>query len=255
MREKILITNDDGINSKGLRALIEVASQFGDVTVIAPERGMSGMSHSITISEPLYIRRIWQKGNVCVLACDGTPVDCVKVAIDYIMEEKPTLVLSGVNHGSNSNISVIYSGTMGAAREGALCNVPSIGFSLTSHDVTADLRATKKIIKDVLDRLIPYSKHQNMCLNVNIPNIAYEDIKGIKFCRQTMGYWRETFDCRVTPQGREYLWMNGQLISEDTGDRSTDEWALRNNYVAIVPIIIDHTDYNTLATFSENIIF
>ncbi len=255
MKYNILITNDDGINSKGLRALIEVASDFGDVTVVAPENGMSGMSHSISMNNPLYIRRIRISENVTVLAVDGTPVDCVKVAVDYVMQNKPTLLLSGINHGSNSNISVIYSGTMGAAREGSLYSIPSIGFSLTSHDTKADLSVAKYVVREVLEKLLPLNTNPRMCLNVNIPTIPLSELKGIKMCRQTRGYWQENFDKNVCPRGREYVWMLGGFVSEDTEATDNDEWALAHNYAAIVPVHTDTTDYKTLEYFSEKVRF
>lgn len=246
MKYNILVTNDDGILAKGLRALVEVASEYGDVTVVAPENGMSGMSHSISLNNPLYIRKIKIDDQLSVYAVDGTPVDCVKVAIDHIMDSKPTLLLSGLNHGSNSNISVIYSGTMGAATEGALCSVPSIGFSLTSHDTKADLRASKEIMRKVLDMVLPNNNDPKMCLNVNIPSIALEKIKGIKFCRQTLGYWKEDFDSNTCPRGREYVWMLGGFVCEDKPSSDTDQWCLDNDYVSIVPVQTDMTDYKTL---------
>lgn len=252
MKYNILVTNDDGILSKGLRALIEVAMEYGEVTVVAPERGMSGMSHSISMNNPLYIRKIKITDTISVFACDGTPVDCVKVAVDYLMKDnRPTLLLSGVNHGANSNISVIYSGTMGAAMEGALYSIPSIGFSLTTHDTSADLRATKVIIRRVLDQVLPVNKNPNLCLNVNIPPIPLEEIKGVRFCRQTRGFWQEDFDKNTCPRGRDYVWMMGGFVSQDETATDTDEWCLKNNYVAVVPVQTDFTDYETLKLFSN----
>lgn len=245
MEYNILITNDDGIEARGIRALAEVASEYGKVTVVAPEKGMSGKSHAITMCSNLYIRRIEEKNNITWIAVDATPVDCVKIAVEYLMSEKPTLVLSGVNHGSNSNVSVIYSGTMGAAREGALYSIPSIGFSLVSHDTDIDLSTAKIIIKQVLDKVLPNNNNPKLCLNVNIPTVPYSEIKGIKVCRQTIGYWSENFEVCTMP--REYVVMNGVFTSEDTDISETDNWALKNNYVSIVPTITDFTDYKTLS--------
>ena len=246
MKQNILITNDDGINAKGLRALIEVASEFGKVTIVAPEMGMSGMSHAITMTNPLFLRRIKIADSVEVYACQGTPVDCVKIAVDSIMEEAPTLILSGINHGSNSNVSVLYSGTMGAATEGATYNVPSIGFSLTSHLANADFTAARYYVKEILEKVLQHNCNKSLCLNVNIPSIPSEEIKGIKLCRQANGFWQEEFDKKLDPRGREYYWLVGNSINTEPEAADTDEWALRNGYVSIVPVQVDMTDYKTL---------
>lgn len=246
MKQNILITNDDGINAKGLRALIEVASEFGKVTIVAPEMGMSGMSHAITMTNPLFLRRIKIADSVEVYACQGTPVDCVKIAVDSIMEEAPTLILSGINHGSNSNVSVLYSGTMGAATEGATYNVPSIGFSLTSHLANADFTAARYYVKKILEKVLQHNCNKSLCLNVNIPSIPSEEIKGIKLCRQANGFWQEEFDKKLDPRGREYYWLVGKFINIEPEAADTDEWALRNGYVSIVPVQVDMTDYKTL---------
>ncbi|HIS33973.1 MAG TPA: 5'/3'-nucleotidase SurE [Candidatus Avirikenella pullistercoris] len=246
MKQNILITNDDGINAKGLRALIEVASEFGKVTIVAPEMGMSGMSHAITMTNPLFLRRIKIADSVEVYACQGTPVDCVKIAVDSIMEEAPTLILSGINHGSNSNVSVLYSGTMGAATEGATYNVPSIGFSLTSHLANADFTAARYYVKEILEKVLQHNCNKSLCLNVNIPSIPSEEIKGIKLCRQANGFWQEEFDKKLDPRGREYYWLVGKFINTEPEAADTDEWALRNGYVSIVPVQVDMTDYKTL---------
>lgn len=246
MKQNILITNDDGINAKGLRALIEVASEFGKVTIVAPEMGMSGMSHAITMTNPLFLRRIKIADSVEVYACQGTPVDCVKIAVDSIMEEAPTLILSGINHGSNSNVSVLYSGTMGAATEGATYNVPSIGFSLTSHLANADFTAARYYVKEILEKVLQHNCNKSLCLNVNIPSIPSEEIKGIKLCRQANGFWQEEFDKKLDPRGREYYWLVGKFINIEPEAADTDEWALRNGYVSIVPVQVDMTDYKTL---------
>ena len=246
-RERILITNDDGINSKGLRALINVALEFGDVTVVAPEQAMSGMSHSITMYNPLFIRKIKIEDRVKVYACEGTPVDCVKVAIDALMtDEPPTLVLSGINHGANTNMSVIYSGTMGAAREGSTYNIPSIGLSHISHDTNKDLSVAMHYTREVIKAVISNDKPEYMCLNVNIPDLPMEQVKGVKFCRQAMGHWVEEFDKKSDPRGREYYWLVGSFINRELEATDTDEWAIANGYVSIVPILQDVTNYNTL---------
>ncbi len=246
MMYNILISNDDGINAEGIKALTEVAQEFGRVTVVAPERGMSGMSHSVTIATPIMIRRISKSDNLEVVAVNGSPVDCVKVALDYLLDEKPTLMLSGINHGSNSNASAIYSGTMGAAREGAMNGIPAIGFSLTSHNPNEDLSAAKEIVRRVLSEVLPLNKNPRMCLNVNIPTIPLEQIKGMKICRQTQGHWIENFEGRYGSFNQEYVWMLGEFVNDDKNYSDSDQYMLDNNYVSITPIVVDQTDYETL---------
>ena len=252
MRQNILITNDDGVNSNGLQALTEEASLFGRVTVVAPEHGMSGMSHAITMSNPIYLRRIRHGGNLSVYACHGTPVDCVKIAIDHVMErEPPTIVLSGINHGSNSNISVIYSGTLGAATEGFSYGIASIGFSLTDHDPDADLTATRYYVRRVLQTVLERDSKEPVCLNVNVPSLPMEQIKGIRVCRQTKGYWQEEFVRNTDPRGRDYYWLTGKFHNIEPKETESDEWALANGYVSIVPVMVDLTDYKRLDMCKE----
>ncbi len=242
-KQNILVTNDDGINAKGLRALIEVASEYGNVTVVAPELGMSGMSHSITMNNPLYLRRIKESDGMNIYACHGTPVDCVKIAVDAIMKQQPTLILSGINHGANSNISVIYSGTMGAASEGCTYGIPSIGFSHIAHrnniDFTAVRHYAHKIIKTVLEK----NDNPFLCLNVNVPDLPLEEIKGVRVAHATKGYWRENFEKNMDPRGREYYWLTGQFFNIEPENQDSDEWLLKNGFVSVVPIQVDMTDY------------
>lgn len=246
MRQHILISNDDGINAKGLRALIEVASNFGDVTVVAPETGMSGMSHAITMNTPLYLRAVKKSEHVNIYACHGTPVDCIKIAMDYIIKEPPTLILSGINHGANSNMSVIYSGTMGAAMEGSMYDIPSIGFSILTHSPLADFTACKKIAHTVIEKVLSENKNPRMCLNVNIPNIPYEEIKGIVPCRQALGCWYEDFTRQTNPRGQDYFWLTGEFKPYSPQSKDDDEYLLSQNYVSIVPVQTDITDYKHL---------
>lgn len=251
MRQNILISNDDGINSKGLRALIEVASEFGDVIVVAPEAGMSGMSHAITMNTPLLLRLIKESPSVKVYACQGTPVDCIKIAVDYIMDQPPTLILSGINHGANSNMSVIYSGTMGAAMEGSMYRIPSIGFSILSHSPTEDLSACKKIARTIIEKVLSDNTNPSICLNVNIPTIPYEEIKGIKVCRQSLGCWFEDFTKHTNPRGQDYFWLTGAFHPIEPDANDDDETLLGQNYVTIVPVKTDITDYEQLKRMQE----
>lgn len=240
-RPLILVSNDDGYTSKGIAALVDIAKQFGFVVVVAPEEGQSGMSHAITSKVPLRVRKVKEEDGAVWYAVNGTPADCVKLAMNDLLSKKPDLVLSGVNHGSNASVSVIYSGTIGAAVEGTLHGVPSVGFSLLDHSPKADFSAAARwfspIIKRVMDEKLPFFT----LLNVNIPNVSSDKIKGYKFCRVTKGNWREEFDKRVDPIGKEYYWLTGYFHNDEPSSTDTDEWALANGYVAIVPLNIDWT--------------
>lgn len=243
---KILITNDDGVQAPGIKALTDLALEFGDeVVVVAPDRCFSGMSHSITMHSPLFVETLLDEPQLKIYATNGSPVDCVKISLDELLRHSlPDLILSGINHGSNSNISVIYSGTMGAATEGAFYGIPSIGFSLTSHDQSADLAPTIHYARQVIKQALTYpSLTPTLCWNVNVPNIPLDKIKGIKFARQTRGVWREDFVKRADPRGRDYYWMSGRFYNAEPHATDTDEYALADGYVAIVPVQMDMTNY------------
>ncbi len=243
----ILVVNDDGINAPGIKALIAVAKEFGEVVVVAPDKPQSGMGHAITLDSTLHINKI-DIDHVRAYSCSGTPVDCVKIAVNRLLSRKPNLVVSGINHGSNSSINVIYSGTMSAALEGALEKIPSIGFSLLNHSIDADFSAAKHYAQKIIAHVLDNDFSKEMCLNVNIPNLSKDLIAGVKVCRQAKGNWEEEYDERTDPMGRIYYWLTGKFVIEDNGE-DTDEWALKNNYVSIVPVQPDITDYD----LSENI--
>jgi 5'-nucleotidase len=244
-KKLILITNDDGLDAKGIVSLNEAMEPLGKVVLVAPIESQSGMSQAITVKHPLRYRKSHLNGNESY-AINGTPTDCVKLAFNHLLPRKPDLLVSGINHGSNSSASVLYSGTLGAALEGCLNGVPSIGFSLKSFDPDADFSTAKiyatKIAAKVLENGLP--KH--ICLNVNIPDIHEKEIKGIRICRQTMGYWKEEFERRTDPTGREYFWLTGQYFNLEPDATDSDEWALKNNYIAIVPLRIDLTSYSNI---------
>ena len=242
----ILVVNDDGITAPGIKALIEVSKTFGDVVVVAPDKPQSGMGHAITFNSTLHIQQMEVDG-VPGYACSGTPVDCVKIAVNKLLDRKPDLIVSGINHGSNSSINVIYSGTMSAAVEGALQDIPSVGFSLLDHSIDANFGASKVVIKSIINNLLTHPLPKGICLNVNIPNVKEELITGIKLCRQAKGNWVEDYDARKDPMGRDYYWLTGKFIIDDEGT-DTDEWALANNYVSVVPVKHDITDYEVLKT-------
>ncbi|MBL7883787.1 MAG: 5'/3'-nucleotidase SurE, partial [Bacteroidia bacterium] len=203
----ILVTNDDGITAPGISALVEVMKTIGDVVVVAPDKPQSGMGHAITINSTLRINKVNIYGVKEEYSCTGTPVDCVKIAINKIMKRKPDLCVSGINHGSNMSINVIYSGTMSAAVEGAIEGVPSIGFSLCDYSIDANFSAAKKIVKEITLRVLTNSMPKDVCLNVNIPKLKYDEIKGIKVCRQARANWIEELDERKDPSGKPYFWL------------------------------------------------
>ena len=219
-RPLILVTNDDGINAPGIRTLISIMKDIGDIVVVAPDSPQSGMGHAITINSTLHSSRITPKDSeITEYSCSGTPADCVKLAINELMPRKPDLCVSGINHGSNSSINVIYSGTMSAAIEAGI---------------------------EALNNGIP----KGVVLNVNIPSVRKSDIKGVKICRQAMAYWIEEFDKRKNPLGQEYYWLTGKFINEDLGE-DTDEWALNNNFISIVPVKFDLTAHHAIKGLNQ----
>lgn len=248
----ILVTNDDGYQARGLEAAIEVARSFGRVCVVAPESAQSGMSQAITMHNPLYLRRVRQEEGVEIYAFSGTPVDCLKMAFDYLLRERRIdLVLSGINHGSNSAVNVLYSGTMGAALEGSFYGCPSVGLSLDDHSADADFDGAVLYGRRIVDRVLSGGVDLPLCLNVNIPAGRPETIRGVRICRQNRGFWREEFYRREDPRGREYFWLTGEFIDGEPEATDTDEWALRNGYVSVVPIQADLTDYRQLKNLSK----
>ena len=241
----ILITNDDGITAPGLRNLVECMRAFGEVVVVAPDGPQSAMGHAITINKPLRLDKVQVFEGINSWQCSGTPVDCVKLAVNKILHRKPDILVSGVNHGSNSSINVIYSGTMSAAMEGAIEGIPSIGFSLLDFSLEADFSAAKHYIKIIVKNIIKIGLPENTLLNVNIPKLPLNKIKGIKICRQANAKWQEEFDERTDPNGRKYYWLTGKFVNFDKGD-DTDEWALKNAYVSVVPVQFDFTAHHAI---------
>jgi 5'-nucleotidase len=242
----ILITNDDGYDSKGIKALIEVMRPFGKVIAVAPEEGHSGMSHAITMSTPLRLKKVEESDNYTLYKCSGTPVDCVKIALDKILDRKPDLLVAGINHGANSSVSSLYSGTIAAALEGCINKIDAIGFSLLDHSPKADFTVAKIFVKKIINLYIEQGIPKETCLNINIPNISAEQIKGIKVCRQAKGLWVEEFEKRTDPNKQDYYWLTGSFLNYENHANDTDEWALNNNYISIVPLHIDLTQYEAI---------
>ncbi len=244
-KPSILITNDDGIQAKGIKSLVEAIKDLGNITVVSAHRSFSAMSHAITVKDPLYLRNSGIEDNVKYYETNGTPADCVKLALHFLMKNKPDFILSGINHGTNSSCSIHYSGTLGAAREGCLNGVPSIGFSLLSHDADADFTQSKEIVKYLVNETIKNNNiPEGTYLNVNIPNSS--NLKGIKFCRQADGKWVEEFLERTDPRGNKYFWLTGHYENHEPDATDTDEYYLEKGYVSIVPCKVDITDYKLL---------
>ena len=246
----ILVTNDDSIYSKGIESLVKVAKNFGEVIVVAPDKPQSGMGHAITINDPLRIYEYHKFDDVKAYSCTGTPVDCVKMGIYGVLNRKPDLLLSGINHGANHSINVIYSGTMSAAVEGAVEKVPSIGFSLLEYKPDADFDASMKIAERIIANQLKYKMTPGICLNVNIPQGKYEDIKGIRICRQGLGQWQDDFQKREDTFSRPYYWLAGSFKNMDKGE-DTDTWALENNYVSVVPTHFDMTAHREIGELNN----
>lgn len=246
----ILISNDDGITAPGILATVEVMKTYGKVVVVAPDSPQSGMGHAITINKPLRLVKNNQFGDELEsYQCSGTPADCVKIAVDKILHRKPDLLVSGANHGSNSSINVIYSGTMSAAMEGAIEGITAIGFSLLDFSWDADFTATKEVMHKIVAQVLEHGLPADTLLSVNVPNVKPKEIKGIKICRQAKAKWVEEFDHRTDPYGRDYYWLTGKFSNMDKGE-DTDEWALANNYVSVVPVQFDLTAHHAIQTLN-----
>ncbi|HVM86705.1 MAG TPA: 5'/3'-nucleotidase SurE [Puia sp.] len=238
----ILITNDDGITAPGIKALIDSVKGLGKIVVVAPDKPQSGMGHAITIGNPLRLHPVHIFEGIEAWQCSGTPVDCVKLAVDKILHRKPDLCLSGINHGANHSINVIYSGTMSAAVEAAIESIPSVGFSSLDYDHEADLSIPKKYARTIVTNLLKNPLNKHLILNVNFPAVSGSKIKGMKICRQAYAKYEEDFVERIDPNGRKYYWLTGKFVNFDEG-KDTDVWALENNYVSVVPVQFDLTNY------------
>ena len=238
----ILVTNDDGITAPGIRKLISIVNEIGDVIVVAPNSPQSGKGHAITINSTLSFEELHLEGPQKDFSCSGTPVDCVKMALDKILPRRPDIVVSGINHGSNSSINVIYSGTMSAAVEAGVEGLPAIGFSLSDLKWEADFDQAEDFIKDIILKTLEKPMPKGVVLNVNIPHLKKEEIKGIKVCKQANAKWEESFDERTNPHGKKYYWLTGYFNNMDESE-DADETALANGFISIVPVKFDLTAY------------
>jgi 5'-nucleotidase len=238
----ILITNDDGIMAPGILNLVEAVKDLGKVVVVAPDKPQSGMGHAITIGHPLRLQQAQIFAGVEAWQCSGTPVDCVKLAVDKVLRRKPDICLSGINHGANHSINVIYSGTMSAAVEAAIESIPSAGFSLLDHSVDADFTGARIYARKIVQQMLKTRLDKHTVLNVNIPAVDAELIKGVRICKQAYAKYEEDFVKRSDPNGKEYFWLTGEFVNFDKG-RDSDVWALEHNYVSVVPVQFDLTNY------------
>jgi len=247
----ILVCNDDGIDSKGIRHLVEVMKELGEVVVVAPDSPQSAMGHAITIGNTLRLVQSDIFPGILAYKCSGTPADCIKLAKHYVLKDrKPDLVVSGINHGSNTSISVLYSGTMSAAIEAAIEGMPAIGFSLCDYSSNADFAHALDYVRKVTEEALAKGVPKGVALNVNFPKKQDEAIKGVKICRQARAMWLEKFDQRVDPNGRDYFWMAGEFVNFDKGE-DNDEWAIANNYISIVPCQFDMTAHYAITVLND----
>ncbi|MBS1780525.1 MAG: 5'/3'-nucleotidase SurE [Bacteroidetes bacterium] len=240
-RPVILITNDDGITAPGIRNLVDAVKDLGEVIVVAPDSPQSGMGHAITIGEPLRLHKSNVFDGIDSWECSGTPVDCVKLARDKILHRKPDLCLSGINHGANHSINIIYSGTMSAAMEAAIEGIPSVGFSLLDFSYDADFSIAGHVARTIAAQMLQTAMPAHTLLNVNIPKVYGEEFRGIRICRQAYAKWQEEFDHRVDPRGKDYYWMTGKFMNMDERE-DTDVQALQNGFASVVPVKFDFTD-------------
>lgn len=252
----IFVTNDDGYTAKGFAAAIEVAREFGHVLAVAPATPQSGRSQAVTLFEPLYLESRRREAGLEVYSFSGTPTDCVKIAFDHMLgDRRVDLVISGINHGSNSAVNVLYSGTMGAAIEGSFYGCPSVGLSLTDHDADADFGAAKHYAREIVKSVLECSDDcsRPLCLNVNVPALPLGEIRGVRVCRQCRGVWREEFFRQDHPEGRNCFTLTGNYTNFEPEAVDTDEWALANGYVSVVPVQVDMTSYGHMP-FLEKIL-
>ncbi len=250
----ILLTNDDGLYAAGLKTLLEVMEEFGKVVLVSTPESQSGMSQALTVKTPLRVKLLEENERHRIYTCNGTPTDSVKISINQLLEKKPDFVVSGINHGANASVSVLYSGTMAAAIEGCLYGITSVGFSLNSFSPKADFSVCVDFIRTIMKDLISEPLPVGICLNVNIPAVKKEEIKGILICRQSRGNWKEEFEKRKDPMGKTYYWLTGFYNNHEPDAEDTDEYALRNNYVSVVPVTVDMTAHGYIDTLKKRLV-
>lgn len=239
---RILVTNDDGIDSPGILALTHAMQKLGEVVVVAPDRQQSAVGHALTVSSPLRATPFHRDGSMFGWAINGTPADCVKLAISTLLDIKPDIVVSGINHGSNASVNAIYSGTVSAATEGTLMGVPSIAVSNTSFSHETDMQLSAKVAYTVASQLLQMQLPKGTLLNVNVPAIPEKEFKGLKICRQGRSVWNDNYERRTDPHGREYFWLTGEFVMEETVE-DADDVALLEGYASITPLHYELTNF------------
>ena len=245
----ILITNDDSIHAPGLKALVDCAVGFGNVTVVAPALPQSGQSSALTVGQPLRIKKLPDYNGAKMYSVSGTPVDCIKLALHTIVDEKPDLILSGVNHGSNAGNNIVYSGTMGAVLEGCMAGIPSVGFSLLHHSLEADFTLSQNFVTSIIDRVIEHGLPKYTVLNVNIPSKIIP--KGVRVCKAAQGHWTDEFQKYTDPFGFDFYMLTGRFIVDEPDATDTDEYWLNQGYISVVPATPDMTDFKQLEPMSK----
>ena len=236
----ILVSNDDGIEAKGVHELITALPSDVEIICVCPDSPRSAQAMAITVATPLRIKRVKDYKGAKMYKVNGTPVDCIKIAIDVILKKMPNLIVAGINHGSNAGVNVIYSGTMGAVFEGCAFGVPSVGFSLTSHDPNADFSGCIPFIKEIVPKVLKHGLPEGVCLNVNIP---YSDVKPteMRIARGCRGKWTDNYMEFTDPTGEKFYWLTGTFINEEPDNHDTDEWCLSHGIVSVVPTMLDRT--------------
>lgn len=247
----ILVTNDDGMDAPGLKLLFETMHEFGKVVMLSTREVMSSKSMAITVQVPHRVKLLEETEEHRIYISNGTPTDCVKFAINNLLERKPDIVVTGINQGSNSSVSVLYSGTMGAAIEGCLYGIDAVGFSLNSYSSKANYKVCLEPIREVTAYVLHNHLPKGICLNVNIPAVEPGEFKGIRICRQATGNWKEEFVRCTHPNGFDYYWLTGCFNNHEPEATDTDEWALNNGYASLVPQTVDMTAFNYIERFKD----
>jgi 5'-nucleotidase len=251
---KILVTNDDGIDSPGIFALVKALKKIGDIIVVAPDRQQSAVGHALTVSDPLRVTSFHRNGEMFGYAINGTPSDCVKLACSALLDFKPSLVVSGINHGQNTSINVLYSGTVSAATEGMLRGISSIAVSLSSYSLNSDCTVAAEYATEISKRILETGLPKGILLNVNVPTLPKNEIKGIKYTHQSKSVWEDFYEKRTDPFGRDYYWFSGEYITPDD-DPDSDDSAIRDGYVSITPLHFQFTEYNFLENLKNSELF
>jgi 5'-nucleotidase len=251
-KPQILLTNDDGIDAPGLKSLVECMRAFGELTVIAPKHPMSGVGHAITMRQTIEVEKTTHFWDIPSYSLNGTPADCVKYALAKHFDQKPDLVVSGINHGSNASVNMIYSGTVAAAVEGAFYGIPSVAFSSLNYDEDADLSSSKQIVKEIIPLILSHSMPRFTLWNVNIPDVDAQKLKGFRFCRQSLAHWQEEFVEDTNENGKQSFWLTGTFVCDDK-DESSDIWTLENGYASVVPVYLDLTHHHYLDELKKSI--